>query len=115
MRMLLFLLLMAPAFVMAQNDHPQHCSSAEAERRMNQQYEANLVLARKPIPAGEENNAATVDGVTKVQAAWRPCRDAMLAFAAARYPSASAIAFRAYFAEERYRLIAEMGRQIYRE
>ena len=89
-------------------------NAAAVESRMKKQYEENLAAARAPVSETESGTAVTAGSVTKTQAAWQRYRDAWLAFAALRYPSVSAAAFRAYFADQRYRLLVEMRKQIYR-
>jgi hypothetical protein len=59
-------------------------------------------------------STVTAEGITKVQTAWEHYRDAWLAFTAVRYPSTPTSAIRAYFAEERLRLLTAMRSQIYR-
>lgn len=93
-------------------------SSADAlaaEKQMSAQYQANLTAAGVPLAANDPQTGVTAEGVRKVQAAWEQYRAAWMAFAAVRYPAAPASAFQAYFAAERYRLLAAMCDQIYRE
>ena len=94
---------------------PKDTNAPAAESRMTKQYQTNLAAARLPLPKLGANTAVTQDDVIEVQATWEHYRDAWLAFTSIRYPSVPAMAFRAYFADERYRLLSAMRSQIYRD
>jgi len=95
-------------------DFPKNVEAAASEERMRRQFEANLTATRQPTTAADSGTAVTEDGITEAQAAWEQYRNAWLAFVAVRYPSVPAAAFRAYFAEERHKLLTAMRGQIYR-
>ncbi len=88
-------------------------TAREAERQMRQHYEKNLAAASAPVSA--EGQGTAVSSVAAAQSAWEAYRTAWIAFAAARYPSVQATAFRAYFAKERAALLIPMRGQIWRQ
>lgn len=94
---------------------PKKIDAAKAENAMTKQYETNLTAAQAPVTSSTSATDVTSEGVAKVQTAWTHYRHTWLAFAALRYPSVPATTFRAYFAEERLRLLAAMRNEINRD
>lgn len=75
---------------------------AEADRRLNSAYRAALAAA---VPA-ESPGAVTREGIRDAQRAWLRYRDAMLAFAAVKFPAARRDGLAAWLTEKRTAMLA---------